>query len=130
MAEAAPRRVLNPFDGEIDLSTSTGRKIYKEGILPLIEKCDGMADKATFCQTKVIDASKSRFWAAICKLELNGEDVNVLKQLGKLSLEEFPVHCTDIWQGDIDDDDTYQNQIRHSMMGTFLIECITPALHQ
>jgi len=30
----------------------------------------------------------------------------------------------------MDDDDTYQNQICHSMMGTFLIKSITPALCQ
>ena len=84
MAEAAPQCVLNPFDGEIDLSTSTSCKIYKEGILPLIKKYDGKADKATFFQTKVIDASKSRFWAATCKLEFDREDIDILKQPGKL----------------------------------------------
>ena len=96
----------------------------------LWDKFDGSSDKATFFQTKVIDASESRFWAAICKLEFNGEDVDVLKQPGKLSMEDLKVHYDEIWEGDINDDDTYQDQIRHSMMGTFLIESITPALHQ
>ena len=122
--------VLNPFDNAIDLSTTDGHKIYKEGIKPLDDRFDGSSDKATFFQTKVIDASESRFWAAICKLEFNGEDVDMLKQPGKLSMEDLKVHYDEIWEGDINDDDTYQDQIRHSMMGTFLIESITPALRQ
>jgi len=78
----------------------------------------------------VIDVSESRFWAAICKLEFNGEDVDVLKQPGKLTLDELKAYCDKIWEGDIDNDDTYQNQIHHSMMGMFLIKSITPALCQ
>jgi len=52
-------RVLNPFDHAIDLSTSDGCKIYKDGIKPLNDKFDGTPDKATFFQMKVIDASES-----------------------------------------------------------------------
>jgi len=91
--------------------TSDGRKIYKDGIKPLNDKFNGTPDKATFFQTKVINASKSRFWAAVCKLEFNGEDIDVLKQPGKLTLDELNAHCDEIWEGDIDNDDTYQNQI-------------------
>ena len=124
------RQVLNPFDQVIGLSTSDGHKIYKDGIKLLDDKLDGTPNKATFFQTQVIDASESRFWATVCKLEFNGEDIDVLKKPGKLTLDKLEAHCDEIWEGDIDDDDTYQNQIRHSMMGTFLIKSITPALHQ
>jgi len=126
----AQHHVLNPFDNAIDLSTTNGCKIYKDGIKPLDDKFDGTSNKATFLQTKVIDASESRFWAAICELEFNGEDVDMLKQPGTLSMEDLKVHCDEIWEGDINDDDTYQDQIRLSMMGMFLIKSISPALHQ
>ena len=53
-------RVLNPFDTEIDLATTEGRKLFKEGIKPLEEKYDGTAERAMYFQTKVIDASESR----------------------------------------------------------------------
>ena len=36
-----------------------------------------------------------------------------------------------VWSdGDINDDAMYQKQIRHNMMGMFLIESITPAMRQ
>jgi len=57
--------VLNPFDQAIDISTSDGHKIYKDGIKLLDNKFDGTPDKATFFQTKVIDMSESRFWVAV-----------------------------------------------------------------
>jgi len=52
-------QVLNPFDDKIDLSTSKGCKIFKEGIKLLNEKFNRTPKKATFFQTKVIDASKT-----------------------------------------------------------------------
>ena len=100
-------RVLNPIDHAIDLSTSDGRKIYKDGIKSLTDKFDGTSDKATFFQMKVINASESRFWAAVCKLEFNRQDIDMLKQLGKLILEKLKAHCDEIWDGDIEDNDTY-----------------------
>ena len=104
--------MLNPFDQAIDLSTFDGHKIYKDGIKLLDNKFDGTPDKATFFQMKVIDVSKSRFWAAVCKLEFNGEDIDVLKQPGKLTLDELKAHCGEIYgKEDIEDNDTYQNQI-------------------
>ena len=57
-------QILNPFDNEIDLNTSDGHKLFKEGIKPLDEKYDGSA-KATYFQTKVIDASEAWCWATI-----------------------------------------------------------------
>ena len=57
--------MLNPFDQAIDISTSDGHKIYKDGIKLLDNKFDGTPDKATFFQTKVIDMSESRFWVAV-----------------------------------------------------------------
>ena len=124
------RRILNPFDDAIDLSTSDGRKIYKEGTKPLEEKYDGTPEKATFFQTKVIDASESRCWSSIYKLRQDGELIDLLKQPGKISLVDLKQHCDAVWQGDIQDDETYQAQIHHNMMGAFLIESITLALHQ
>jgi len=35
------RRILNPFDNDIDLTTAEGRKLFKDGIKPLDEKHDG-----------------------------------------------------------------------------------------
>jgi len=113
-------RVLNPFDHAIDLSTSDGHEIYKDGIKPLDEKFNGTG-QGNLLKMKVIDVSKSRFWAAICKLEFNGEYIDVLKQPGKLTLEDFKAHCDEIWDGEIEDDDTYQNQVCHSKMDPRLV---------
>ena len=113
--------VLNPFDQAIDLSTSDGHKIYKDGIKLLDDKLDGTPNKATFFQTQVIDASESRFWATVCKLEFNGEDIDVLKKPGKLTLDKLEAHCDEIWDGEIEDDDTYQNQVCHSKMHPRLV---------
>ena len=73
------RRILNPFDNDIDLTTAEGRKLFKDGIKPLDEKYDGSTEKATYFQTKVIDASESRCWATISRIIMDGEDVNILK---------------------------------------------------
>ena len=124
-------RVLNPFDTEIDLATTEGRKLFKEGIKPLEEKYDGTAERATYFETKVIDASESRCWATISKIVMEGQDVDILKQLGKLTLTDLKEYTETIWtDGDVNNDETYQKQICHNMMGMFLIESITPALCQ
>jgi len=84
----------------------------------------------TFFQTKVINASESRCWSSIYKLRQDRELIDLLKQPGKISLVDLKQHCDAVWQGDIQDDETYQAQIHHSMMGAFMIESITLALHQ
>ena len=69
----------------------------KDGIKLLDNMFDGTPDKATFFQMKVIDVPESRFWAAVCKLEFNGKDIDVLKQPGKLTLDELKAHCGEIY---------------------------------
>jgi len=79
--------ILNPFDTEIDLATTEGCKLFKEGIKPLEEKYNGTAERATYFQTKVIDAPGSRCWPTISKIIIEGQDVDILKQTGKTYLD-------------------------------------------
>ena len=62
---------------------------------------------------------------------MEGQDVDILKQPGKLTLTDLKEYTETVWtERDVDNDETYQKQIHHNMMGTFLIESITPALCQ
>jgi len=83
------KRILNPFDDTIDLSTSDGPKIYKERTRLLEEKYNGTPDKVIFFQTNVIDASESHCWSSIYKLRQDGELVDLVKQPGKISLVDL-----------------------------------------
>ena len=62
---------------------------------------------------------------------MEGQDIDILKQPGKLTLTNLKEYTETVWtDGDVNNDETYQNQICHIMMGMFLIKSITPALHQ
>ena len=95
--EKMVHQILNPFDNEIDLNTSDGHKLFKEGIKPLDEKYDGSAEKATYFQTKVIDASESRCWATISQITMDGHDFDVLKQPGKLTMSDLLEYMETVW---------------------------------
>lgn len=130
MAQAR-RRLLNPFDQDIDLSTTTGAKIYKSAIEPLATKYDGSSAKASYFQTKVIDASVSRCWQSICTITMDGNQVDVLKHPGKLTEGNLRDYAELTWRDlDPNEDANYQKQLRHNMLGQFLIESITPELRQ
>ena len=116
------RQILNPFDNKIDLNTSDCHKLFKEGIKPLDKKYDGSAEKATYFQTKVIDASESRCWATISQITMDGQDFDVLKQPGKLAMSNLLEYTETVWSdGNINDDAMCQKQIQHNMMGVFLM---------
>jgi len=111
------KRILNPFDDTIDLSTSDGRKIYKEGTRPLEEKYDGTPEKATFFQTKVIDASESHCWSSIYKLRQDGELIDLLKQPGKISLvTSSSTETTAFWRSN----NSKSNRLSLSLPSTYL----------
>jgi len=74
---------LNPFNDTIDLSTSDGHNIYKEGTKLLEETYIGTPEKATYFQTKVIDISESHCWSSIYKLRQDGELINLMKTTRK-----------------------------------------------
>jgi len=61
---------------------------------PLEEKYDGTPKKVTFFQTKVIDASESR-WSSISKLKQGRELIDLLKQPGKILLVDLQQHCNE-----------------------------------
>jgi len=105
-------QILNPFDNKIDLNTSDGGKLFKEGIKPLDEKYDGSAEKAPYFQTKAIDASESHCWATISQITMDGQDFDVLKQPGKLTMSDLLEYTETVWSdGDINDAAMYQKHI-------------------
>ena len=62
---------------------------------------------------------------------MDDKDINILKQPGKLSFDDLKEYVQITWtDGVINDNDVYQKQIHHNMMGMFLIESIMPALRQ
>ena len=50
-----------------------------------------------YFQTKVIDTSESRCRATISKIVMEGQDVDILKQPGKLTLTNLKEYTEAIW---------------------------------
>ena len=62
---------------------------------------------------------------------MDGQCIDILKQPGKLTLEDVKEYAKTIWSDpDPEDDMVYQKQIRHNMMGQFLIDSITSVLRK
>jgi hypothetical protein len=89
-AEDLPTLFLSPWDGELDLSTKTGKSLWNEGIKPLETKFSGQGkDLPRFLADVSIRVNKCK-WQGI--LTINGK--SLLKNYGEISQQDVELATT------------------------------------
>ena len=81
---APPVILLSPWDGDIDLSTKTGKSLWDEGIKPLENKFSGLGKDLARFLADVSNRAKKCKWLPI----LTFQGKNLLTHYGEIKLQE------------------------------------------
>ena len=92
--QAAPQVILlSPWDGDIDLSTKTGKSLWDEGIKPLENKFSGNGRDLARFLADVTNRAKKCKWQTLLTIRRK----KLLMQYGEISMEDvvFEKHMRD-----------------------------------